>query len=213
MNAFIFLNGNPSSAPFYRKHFESFRHRPDTVICADGGYRLAQQSGIKPDLVVGDLDSLQDEQIEKGVEIRRYPREKNLSDFELAMQAAVDMAPEKVYVYGALGGRIDHELTNILLLASTRYHAIFIEEGVEIHGIHERLVLRNRKGFLCSLLALGGPCHVTDMRGFQYTLHDELLQPSSRGLSNTITEDEATISLKSGSLIVVVNTPGKTLSA
>lgn len=213
MNAFIFLNGNPSSAPFYRKHFESFRHRPDVVICADGGYRLAQQSGIKPDLVVGDLDSLQDEQIEKGVEIRRYPREKNLSDFELAMQAAVDMAPEKVYVYGALGGRIDHELTNILLLASTRYHAIFIEEGVEIHGIHERLVLRNRKGFLCSLLALGGPCHVMDMRGFQYALHDELLHPSSRGLSNTITEDEATISLKSGSLIAVVNTPGKTLSA
>jgi thiamine pyrophosphokinase len=201
MNVFIFLNGNPSSAPFYRMHLESFRHRPDAVICADGGYRLAQQSGVKPDLVVGDLDSLQEEQIEKGVEIRRYPREKDLSDFELAMQAAADMAPERVYVYGALGGRIDHELTNILLLASTMHHAVFIEEGVEIHGIHELLVLHNRKGFLCSLLALG-----------EYALHDELLHPSSRGLSNTITEDEATISLKSGSLIAVVSTPGNTLS-
>jgi len=205
MNAFIFLNGKKSSAQFYRKQFETFHEEQDAVICADGGYKLAEQSGVRPNLIVGDLDSLQIEQIEKGIEVRRYPVNKDFSDFELAMQAAQEMAPEWIYVYGALGGRIDHELTNILLLASVKHPTVFIEDGLEIYGVYESLVLRGRKNCLCSLLSLGGPCHVKEIHGFEYALKDELLYPSSRGLSNIITEDEATISLISGSLIAVVN--------
>jgi len=210
MNVFIFLNGKKSSAQFYRKHFETFRMGQDAVVCADGGYRLAQQSGVKPDLVVGDLDSLQDEEIEKGIEVRRYPRNKDFSDFELAMQHAEEMAPEWIYVYGALGGRIDHELTNILLLTSIKHPTVFIEDGLEIYGVYAKLVIRNRRNCLCSLLSLGGPCHVKEIHGFEYALYNEVLYPSSRGLSNIITEDEATISLISGSLIAVVNTSPKT---
>jgi len=206
MNVFIFLNGAKSSARFYGNHCNTFRKNRDVVVCADGGYKLAQQSGVKPDLVVGDLDSLQDVGIDKGIEVRRYPRHKDFSDFELAMQSAEELAPERVYVYGALGGRIDHELTNILLLVSTKLPTVFVEEGEEIFGVHEKLVLLDRKNCLCSLLSLGGPCHVKEMQGFEYTLNDEVLYPSSRGLSNIITEDEATISLKSGSLIAVLNT-------
>jgi thiamine pyrophosphokinase len=210
MNVFIFLNGNPSSVNFYKGHYETLQHDRDTVVCADGGYRLAQQLGVKPDFIIGDLDSLQNIRIEEGIEVRRYPRNKDLSDFELALQATFEMEPEKVYVYGALGGRIDHELANILLLGSSKHQVVFIEEEVEIYGAHECLVLNNRKGFLCSLLTLGSPCHVKEMQGFQYILHDEMLHPSSRGLSNIITEDAASISLHSGSLIVVVSTTEET---
>jgi thiamine pyrophosphokinase len=207
MNVFIFLSGNPSSGDFYRDHFEAFRHMHDVVVCVDGGYRLSRRSGIKPDLVIGDLDSLEDEQIEEGIEVRRYSPDKDFSDFELALRAAEEMEPGRVYVYGALGGRIDHELTNVLLLSRSKYPTVFIEENVEIYRVIEHLVLKNRKGCFCSLLPLSGPCHVEDMRGFRYILHGEMLQPSSRGLSNIITEDRATISVHSGSLIAVVSLP------
>ncbi len=207
MNVFIFLSGNPSSGDFYKDHFEAFRHRQDTVVCADGGYRVARQSGIKPDLVIGDLDSLEDERIEEDIEVRRYSTDKDFSDFELALRVAEEMKPERVYVYGALGGRIDHELTNVLLLSSSKYSAVFIEKDVEIYRVIEHLLLKGRKGYFCSLLPLSGPCHVLDMQGFRYTLHDEVLQPSSRGLSNIITADRATISVRSGSLIAVVSLP------
>jgi thiamine pyrophosphokinase len=205
MNVFIFLNGSKSSSQFYREHFETCRKEQDTVVCADGGYKLAQQCGVKPDLVVGDLDSLGDDEIEKGVEVRAYPRKKDYSDFELAMQSAEETAPEWIYVYGALGGRKDHELTNILLLSSVKQSTVFIEEELEIYGVHEELLLLDRKNCICSLLALGGPCHVKEIRGFAYALKDEVLYPSSRGLSNIITKDEAGISLIHGTLIAVVN--------
>ena len=205
MNVFIFLNGSKSSSKFYREHFETCRKEQDKVVCADGGYKLARQCGVKPDLVVGDLDSLGNDEIEKGVEIRAYPRKKDYSDFELAMQSAEEMAPEWIYVYGALGGRKDHELTNILLLTSVKQSTVFIEEGLEIYGVHEELLLLDKKNCVCSLLALGGPCHVKEIRGFAYALKDEVLYPSSRGLSNIITKDEAVISLIQGNLIAVVN--------
>ena len=205
MNVFIFLNGSKSLSQFYRKHFGTCRNARDMVVCADGGYKLAQQCGVKPDLVVGDLDSLGDYEIEKGVEVRAYPRKKDFSDFELAIQAAEEMAPAWIYVYGALGGRKDHELTNILLLTSVKQSTVLIEENLEIYGVHEELILLDRKNCVCSLLALGGPCHVKEIRGFAYALRDEVLYPSSRGLSNIITRDEAGISLIHGSLIAVVN--------
>ena len=204
MRVFMFLNGGQSPLQFYRKHIDSHREKGDAIICADGGYTLARQCGIKPDLVVGDLDSLQDEDIEKGVEIKRYAAHKDFSDFELAIQSAEEMMPEWIYVYGALGGRIDHEITNTLLLTTKSLPVILIERGVEVYGVHKRLMLQGKKNYLCSLLPLGGPCHVKKVEGFEYALNDEVLKPSSRGLSNVITQDRAGIHLKSGSLVAVV---------
>jgi thiamine pyrophosphokinase len=206
VNVFIFLNGRKSSARYYSEHFDAYRHEQDRVVCANGGYRLAQLCGVKPDLIVGDLDSLKEETIEEGIEVRRHPRNKDFSDFELALQAASGMTPQWVYVYGALGGRIDHELTNILLINSVQHPTVFIEEETEIYGVHEGLVINDRKGCICSLLSLWGACRVKEIRGFQYALKNEVLYPSSRGLSNVITEDEATITLANGNLIAVVNT-------
>jgi thiamine pyrophosphokinase len=205
MRVFIFLNGGQSPAQFYRKHIDSHMERGDAVICADGGYTLARRCGIQPNLVVGDLDSLQDKDFETGIEVKRYAVNKDFSDFELAIQSAEKMMPERAYVYGALGGRMDHELANILLLTSTSVSVILIEQDVEIYGVHKQLVIQGRKNCLCSLFSLGGPCHVRRVEGFEYALNDEVLKPSSRGLSNIITEDEAGIYLKSGGLVAVVN--------
>jgi thiamine pyrophosphokinase len=204
MNVFIFLNSEGTSVSHYREHYLEVGKRGDLVICANGGLRAAQRAGVRPDLVIGDLDSLNEDTDLADIELRRYPAEKDFSDFELALHEAESRDPACIYVYGALGGRIDHELTNLLLVSASRYPVVSIEEGMEIYHVVGELRLRGRRGSLCSLLALGGPCLVTGMRGFRYLLRDEELSPSSRGLSNVVTSDEASFSVQGGGLIAMV---------
>jgi thiamine pyrophosphokinase len=203
MNIYIFLNGNPSSIALYREHCTNTLRRGDLVICANGGYERAQEAGIVPNILIGDLDSLPDTATE-GIETLRFPAEKDYSDFELALREAEKRHPECIFVYGALGGRIDHELTNILLVAGVGRPVLCIEKGLELHNVVDRLRLDGKRGCLCSLLAMNGACHVDAMEGFRYSLHDEELSPSSRGLSNIITSNHASIHLGRGNVVAVV---------
>lgn len=205
MAVFIFLNGSASETEFYAGHFRRVHGANDTVVCADGGYALACALGVRPQYVIGDLDSIHEEAIECGVETIRYPAEKDFSDFELVLRSVERMGPDMVYVYGALGGRKDHEITNILLLARTPLPMVFIEKNVEVYNVATSLVLDGKRGFFCSLIALCGPCRVDAMEGFMYLLKNEVLLPSSRGLSNVITADRASIRVAEGRLIVFVN--------
>jgi thiamine pyrophosphokinase len=202
MKAYILLRSGISPHTFYRAHYLRTREEEDVIICADGGYRLAQDMGLRPDFTIGDLDSLNGN-VQVG-EVSRYPTKKDFSDFELALQKAEKLGPELVVVYGALGGRKDHEITNIVLLAFAKLPVVFIEEEVEIFNVIRSLSLHGRKNSICSLVAFGGPCEVHETRGFFYSLRQEVLLPSSRGLSNIVREEEAHISIGKGNLIVVV---------
>jgi len=204
VNIFIFLSGSASKSAFYKDHFHRIKKNGDTVICADGGYAVAASIKIRPDVIIGDLDSLDPDQIEEGIEVARFPEKKNFSDFELALKRAVRMSPEKIWVYGALGGRPDHEVINILLLAYAEIPVVFVEENVEFYNVRRHLMLEGKKGCTCTLLALSGGCRVREMKGFSYQLTNEMLLPSSRGLSNVIIEEKASIRLEEGSLIVIV---------
>jgi len=204
MHTFIFLGCGTSEKRFYRKHLEKTRTAGDTVICADGGYRVAASLGVKPDLVIGDFDSLSESKIEPGIEVVRYEREKDFSDFELALKAAVDSRPEHVFVYGALGGRPDHQIINIVLLANAPIPMTFVEEHALAYNVSDSLSISGMKGCTCSLLALEHGCRVREMQGFRYSLNNEDLFPSSRGLSNVIESNIAYVSVSGGTLIVIV---------
>lgn len=205
MVVFIFLNRSALKSSFYAEHFNSVCREGDLVVCVDGGYNLALDLGVKPLFVIGDLDSLSGKRIEEGVETIRYPEEKDFSDFELTLRRVEKIEPEKVYVYGALGGRKDHEITNILLMAYTTLSMVFVEEDIEVYNISKTLLLEGKRGLVCSLLALGGPCRIEKMEGFKYVLKDEVLYPSSRGLSNIITSDRAVVEMAEGRLIFFLN--------
>jgi len=205
MVVFIFLSQSALKSAFYAEHFRRVCREGDFVVCVDGGYALARNLGVKPLFVIGDLDSLPGESIEQGVEVIRYPEEKDFSDFELALRRVEKMEPERVYVYGALGGRKDHEITNILLMAYTPLSMVFVEEDVEVYNVSKTILLEGKRGLLCSLLALGGPCHVKKMEGFKYVLKNEVLLPSSRGLSNIITRNRAVIEVTEGRIIFFLN--------
>jgi thiamine pyrophosphokinase len=89
-------------------------------ICCDGGVRHFQYLGIKPDVIIGDMDSidpaLQASYSKQGVKIIKYPVNKDFTDTELALNYALNLKPEAIFIWGALGGRIDHALANVFLL-------------------------------------------------------------------------------------------------
>ncbi len=204
MRTFIFLGGGASEKNFYRNHLRATKAVGDIIICANGGYRVASLLGVTPDLVIGDLDSVPESKIEDGVEVIRYPQEKDFSDFELALRRAVDSGTEHVFVYGALGGRPDHQIINILILANSPVPVTSVEEHALLFNVSDSLSITGRKGCTCSLLTLEHGCRVLEMKGFRYALENEELFPSSRGLSNVIESDEAHIAVSQGTLIVIV---------
>ena len=104
----------------------------DFIIAADGGARHCEQLGITPNLLIGDLDSVSDEEIQsltdREVEIIRHPVHKDQTDLELAVRAAQERGADEIVVLGALGGRWDMTLANVMLL------------GANLAGINVRLV-------------------------------------------------------------------------
>src|SRR5512133_554820 len=108
----------------------------DYIICADGGTRHALALNIKPDLIIGDLDSAEQAALQKfrdeGVRIEFYPRDKNQTDLELAINRALEVNPNQMVIIAALGGRLDQTLANITLLADSRLSSfdVRLDDGV-----------------------------------------------------------------------------------
>src|SRR5262245_51998571 len=115
----IFANGD---LPDLNKA-RTLLHPDDYIICADGGTRHALSLNIKPNLIIGDMDSTDKVQLQKlregGVEIELFLRDKNETDLELAITRAVQLNPEQIIIIAALGGRLDQTLANIALLSDS----------------------------------------------------------------------------------------------
>ena len=190
----------------------------DRVVAADGGARHAERLGRRLDLWVGDGDSVDPELLEalqrQGVPIRRSPTDKDETDAELAILAALEPDPARITVLGALGGaRLDHALANVWLLdhpALAGRDVRLLDAGSRIRLVEPgRLSLAGRAGDLVSLLPFGGDALGITTSGLRYPLRDEPLRSGpSRGLSNVRTAADASVEHRSGR-ILVVETPAR----
>lgn len=185
----------------------------DLLIAADGGMHHCQAMGITPSVVIGDFDSLDPDELNKlqssGVEIIQYPAHKDQTDLELALELALDMGVDEILVFGALGARWDMSIANILLLTLPEFSGVklkFIEENQEIILLRggEEFTLNGKKGDILSLTALDQEVKGVTLSGLEYPLKDSTLQlGSTRGISNVLVENTATVSLKKGLLLCV----------
>ncbi len=184
------------------------------VIGADGGAAHAVALGWQPDLVIGDLDSLApadaEELVRAGVPIERWPADKDQSDLELALRAALRRSPAPVTIIGALGGpRLDHALAAVWLLAlpAARGRSVTLLDAtsrVRLLRGPEALDLKGRAGDLVTLLPFGGPAHGVRSTGLAYPLDGATLAfGPSRGLSNVRIGERAAIALEQGRLLIV----------
>jgi thiamine pyrophosphokinase len=188
----------------------------DVVIAADGGSILANRLGITPSLIIGDLDStstvLLNKYSELGVEIRKYDHNtKWETDTELALLAALEYAPQRIFVLGAIGGRLDHSLANVLLLT----HPAFADRDVHILDGNNELFLAKPNQWnsikggatdMVSLLPIGVAAEAVTTRGLHWPLAREtLVAGKARGVSNRIS-DAATAAVRynAGLLLVAI---------
>jgi len=197
----------------------------DRVIAADGGARHATRLGVTIDRWVGDGDSIGEAGLvalaASGVPIERSRTDKDESDTELAIRAAVRLGASGVVIIGALGGpRIDHALANVGLLAMPELvgrSAAILDGRSRMHlisapgpdGEPVESTLSGRPGDVVSLLPVGAGVEGVSTRGLAYPLADEPLPPGrARGLSNIRIDPDATIVVRRG-LLLVIESPAR----
>ena len=187
------------------------------VIAADGGARRALELDVRPDLVVGDLDSIRPDTLERlrtlGVAVERAPVDKDESDTELCLRAALSRGATAIRLVGALGGqRVEHSVANVLLLAHPMLDGVDVaivappsrirRVGTEAAG--GSLVIPGTPGDHVSLMAADTVVEGVRTDGLRYPLHDEPLRPGpARGLSNELLGAEARVSVRRGRLLVI----------
>jgi thiamine pyrophosphokinase len=178
-----------------------------TVIAADGGAELARMLGLRVDLVVGDLDSISAETLAGIEHVERHSAEKDATDLELAVAAALQLKPERVLVLGGGGGRLDHLLGGLLLFAAEAYADVRVDAqfgAAAVHVVRGARTLHGEPGELISLFAVHGPATRVVTDGLVYPLRSETLESgSSRGVSNVFAAPEARIALERGVLLAV----------
>jgi thiamine pyrophosphokinase len=208
-NIIIVSNGRFGDPVFFQKKMASMENC--LIICCDGGARHLQELGLKPDIIIGDMDSIEPAQLKsystQGVKIIKYPTEKDFTDTELALDYAMGLEPTAVYIWGALGGRLDHTLANVFLLIKGKKASIktyLIDEYCEAFVIDQEAAFSGAQGQAVSIIAITEKVVGITLKGFLYTIKNAALtMGESLGISNIINDACAIIRIQSGSLLVV----------
>jgi thiamine pyrophosphokinase len=186
----------------------------DLVIAADSGAAWLATAGVRPDVLIGDMDSVEPAVLDRlaadGVTIERHPSDKDASDVELAVERAVGAGADEVVVLGALGGeRLDHQVANLLLLADPGWRGRrlrIVRGGTTVRALPggDRLTLVGAEGDLVTLLSVDGDAVGVRTHGLRFPLDGETLRLGrSRGLSNSVEQAPASVSLERGTLLVI----------
>lgn len=205
MRALIVLGGDAPGAPLLAR----CAAQADLTIAADKGLEAFLAAGVQPDLLLGDMDSVSADALARtqtGTEMERLPCEKDDTDGGHAMQVALARGATEITVLGALGGRMDHALANLMLLKRAHEGGAFaqiLDERTRIVRIDGEIALRGAKGDTFSLIPIGEVRGVT-LSGCYYHSQEALcfdfVHPL--GISNVVTEDEARITVQEGDLLL-----------
>lgn len=202
MKALIFSGGEFDFLPDSVDVFEY-----DLVIGADSGYLAAIDSGIEPDVFVGDFDSVLKEQITAKKIISLNPV-KDKTDTQEAIDYALSQGAKKITIAGALGNRFDHTLANVHLLKYAHIYgakAEITDTNTYITLVTDEITIDKKDGFCISLLPLTD-CTGVSVSGVYYPLQNaDMPIGNPYGISNEFTESSAKISVCSGELLVILS--------
>ncbi len=177
------------------------------LIAVDGGANHCFEMGLIPNLILGDFDSIEPHVLEafSNVSKQHYPSNKDKTDLELAIEYVYHSQTEKIIAFGALGGRTDHILGNLILLS--RYPGkVFLEgENETLFVIPGKVELSLPVGKTLSLIPLNGPTKGIDTAGLKWPLKNGTLNKQFIGISNETTTPKVTISVREGDLLCFLN--------
>lgn len=178
----------------------------DLVIAADAGLKKLKELGIKPDLIIGDFDSLGARPA--GAEVITLPVEKDVTDTDAAAAEGVKRGCRSFALYGGMGGRPDHTLANFSLLARLSrkgYRARLYGAGFEIIAVTNGRVSfpAGRRG-AAAVFSWTDESRGVTIKGFKYSLSDGVLTSDfALGVSNSFTGVAAEVEVKHGTLLVM----------
>ena len=182
----------------------------DIVIAADGGYKYLQRAGIKPDIVIGDFDSLG--KAPEGEKIIRLKPEKDVTDTYAAVSEGIKCGYSRFNIYGASGGRVEHTLANIQLIASLaekNMQASIFDGSTVITAVTAKTLRFDSayNGYI-SIFAHSDKCTGVCLRGLKYPLENaELSNLFPLGVSNEFLGVESEIVIGNGTAIIVYSLP------
>lgn len=194
----------------YAAHIPSAPSDEPLVVAADQGWTLARRLDLAVDVLVGDLDSVTEADLAAalrlGVDIRRHPTDKDATDLDLAMRAALDAGVGDIVVCDGGGERFDHGFANVLTAAAYggRARVTMLTPNATITVVTASRELRGETGDVVSLVPVFGPVRGIITTGLLYPLSEELLSPgSSRGVSNELVGPTARVSVEAGTLLAI----------
>lgn len=200
--ALVVCNGEPPSRELVR----AVARRAGLVVAADGGANVCLHFGVAPDVIIGDLDSVTQETLRRSARslLLRVNRQDN-TDLEKALDfLAANGVPEAV-ILGADGRRIDFTLGNLAIL--WRYHGrislTVAGDGWYAVPVRGRMPIDAPVGTVVSIIPSGRVAGLT-LRGFRYPLRDAAMRIGEIGVSNVVRRRPASVSVRSGSLLVIV---------
>jgi len=206
----IFLNGEYK---YSQEFMDRLVSEEAICFCADGGANFAFRYGKIPEMIIGDLDSIEKKVLEyyksKNVLIKKFPRDKDFTDFELILEEINKILGnedfiEKIFIVGGLGNRLDMTLSNLFLMEKYK-NIVFLLEDEEIFYAEKSFVLKNKKDFEFSIVPISENVEKLTLKGFKFETDGiDVKRESSRLVSNVIYENEASIEFESGKLIVIL---------
>ena len=211
----IFLNGEYK----YSQEFMDRLVSEETIcFCADGGANFAFQYGKVPEIIIGDLDSIEKKVLEyyksKNVLIKKFPKDKDFTDFELILKEINKISEnknfvEKIFVVGGLGKRIDMTLSNLFIMEKYK-NLVFLQENEEIFYAEKSFVLKNKKECEFSIIPISEKVEKLTLKGFKFeTDKIDVKRENSRLVSNVILENEASVEFENGKLIIILKNNNK----
>lgn len=207
MKAFVLLNGTPPT-----NELLSRISKTDLVVCADGAYDYIK-GFLTPDVLLGDYDSLSEEPTGQAAnEVLYYPVEKDYTDGQLAVEKAVEMGADEIVIYGALGGRSDHFVSNLSLLYLAKIKGSFatiVSENERIMLVDGEVRLKLPVGTTLSLVPFFERAHILSTEGLKYVARDtDLLRENSLGISNVVTEESVVIRIGDQPVLLFITENG-----
>lgn len=184
------------------------KNEADLLIAADGGYMHIIKNGMQPDVVIGDFDSLG--KIPDAENVVKLNPVKDITDMHAAAEEGIKRGFREFMLCGATGGRLDHTLANIQLIASLSQKGFpaSIADGDRIITAVTDSEIRfdsSKKGFI-SVFSHTDKSEGVFEKGLKYTLENtELTNSFSLGVSNEFIGEESVISVKKGTLIIIYN--------
>ena len=187
----------------------------DYVICADGGLEKAENLNLRPNLILGDFDSVDSTVLDYyknlNIETVTFPTEKDYTDMELAVEYAVNKGFNNITLIGASGTRLDHTLANIQLLE--KYHHMGINIEIIDNNNHIRIIsdnsdieIINKKDYFVSLVPVTETIEGITLEGFKYPLNNvNVKRGTALLISNEITNNVGRIILKKGTALVFIS--------